>query len=340
MARSFAEILHGGPVDLAEVERVRETLVFEGPRLGPAVFKFLCLLVLASSIATYGLLGDSLAVVIGAMIVAPLMLPIMGLAFSISIGDRAGMTNTLLVSLAGIAMAVGVGYLITLPLAPLLQPQAIQQIMVRTAPHLLDLMAALATGVAGAFALSRRDVSDTLPGVAIAVSLVPPLANVGILLALKEPTLATGSLLLFITNYVAILITGSLVFLLMGFRKAALSAFDPQARRRALALATTALLLILIPLSITSHRLIVAGKISTRTASLAREWLQNSGYRLLTVDAETADGSVNLLVAGSGALPPIHQLNSSASPLLFGRRLTVKVLDSRTISLGSTAAGT
>jgi uncharacterized hydrophobic protein (TIGR00271 family) len=339
MAITLAELLHGGPITAQEVDRISEILLFEQRRPGPRFLRFSILLLLASCIASYGLLGDSMAVVIGAMIVAPLMLPIMGLAFSISIGDRAGMTNTLLVSLAGIAMAVGVGYLITLPLAPLLQPQAIQQIMVRTAPHLLDLMAALATGVAGAFALSRRDVSDTLPGVAIAVSLVPPLANVGILLALKEPTLATGSLLLFITNYVAILITGSLVFLLMGFRKAALSAFDPQARRRALALAATALLLILIPLSITSHRLIVAGKIATRTASLAREWLQNSGYRLLSVDAETADGSVNLLVAGSGALPPIHQLNSSAGPLLFGRRITVKVLDSRIIAIDSTAAG-
>jgi uncharacterized membrane protein len=88
-----------------------------------------------------------------------------------------------------------VGFLLTLPVAQLLHPREIQQIMNRTAPHLLDLMAALATGVAGAFALSRRDVSDTLPGVAIAVSLVPPLANVGILLAFGEATLATGSLL-------------------------------------------------------------------------------------------------------------------------------------------------
>jgi uncharacterized hydrophobic protein (TIGR00271 family) len=337
MARSFAEILHGAPVDLAEVERVRETLVFEGPRLGPAVLKFLCLLVLASSIATYGLLGDSLAVVIGAMIVAPLMLPIMGLAFAISLGDRRAIVSTLGVSVAGIAAAVAVGYLLTLPIAPLKQPQAIQQVMLRTAPHLLDLMAALVTGLAGAFALARRDVSDTLPGVAIAVSLVPPLANVGILLALGEPVLASGSLLLFGTNYVAILLTGSLVFSLMGFREAALSPFDPRARRRALALAAVALVLIALPLSATSYSLIVTTKVAARTQALAETWLQGSGYRIQSVDAETADGSVNLLLLGEGPLPPIQTLEERAGDSLLGRTLRVTLVESRTLELAGRA---
>lgn len=335
MTANLAEILHGGPVTIEEVDRVSDTLIFERGRPGPRFLKFAILLLLASAIASFGLLGDSLAVVIGAMIVAPLMLPIMGLAFSVSLGNREGMINTLLVSLAGIAMAVSVGFLLTLPVAQLLNPREIQQIMNRTAPHLLDLMAALATGVAGAFALSRRDVSDTLPGVAIAVSLVPPLANVGILLAFGEATLAKGSLLLFLTNYVAILITGALVFVLMDFRRAALAPCNPQARGRALALATAALLLISIPLAITSQRLITASKVALRTHALAREWLGGSGYRLLSVDAETADGSVKVLVAGSGDLPPLNQLDRRARPLLFGHRLEVKVLNAESFTLGA-----
>jgi uncharacterized hydrophobic protein (TIGR00271 family) len=333
MAKSLAETLHGGPISAAEVDRICEALTFERGRPGPRFLKFSILLVLASSIATFGLLGDSLAVVIGAMIVAPLMLPIMGLAFSISIGDRSRMINALLVSLAGIAMAVIVGFVLTLPVATLLHAQPIQQVMVRTAPHLLDLMAALATGVAGAFALSRQDVSDTLPGVAIAVSLVPPLANVGILLALGEPVLATGSLLLFVTNYFAILITGALVFMLMGFRQAALSPFDPRAQRRALGMAMVALLVIMLPLSFTSYRLITTSNLAVRTAALAKVWLRDSGYRLLSVDAETADGSVNLMLTGHGDLPPISQLEASARPLLFGRNIEIQVLQSQTFSM-------
>ena len=205
--------------------------------------------------------------------------------------------------------------------------------MGRTSPHLLDLLAALATDLAGAFALSRQDVSDTLPGVAIAVSLVPPLANVGILLALGQPALASGSLLLFLTNYVAILITGALVFVLMGFRRVATSQFDAQARRRALLIAVVALLLIMIPLSLTSERLIVASKIAVRTTALAQEWLRGSGYQLRSVDAETTDGTVQLLLVGNGQLPPLQALQDRSRSLLFGRTLRLTIVDSRTLSL-------
>ena len=334
MNRSFAEMLHGGAIDLEEVDRVSETLIFERVWRGPKFFKFASLLVLAATIATFGLLGDSVAVIIGAMIVAPLMLPIMGLAFSISIGDQSKIVSTMLVSFAGIAMAIAVGFVLTLPIAQVTQPEAIQQIMIRTSPHLLDLMAALATGLAGAFALSRRDVSDTLPGVAIAVSLVPPLANVGILLALGEPKLAAGSLLLFITNYVSILLTGSLVFVVMGFRQVATAPFDPRARRRAVTIALVALIIIIIPLSLSSYNLIVTNKISTRGYTLAQEWLDGSGYRILRVDAETGDGTVNLFLLGNGEIPPLSKFEEQAKDLLFGRTIRVKVIESQTIYIG------
>jgi uncharacterized hydrophobic protein (TIGR00271 family) len=335
MSGSLAEILHGGPVDAEEVSRVRDVLVFEGAQLRPRFVKFFCLLVLAAAIATFGLLGDSVAVVIGAMIVAPLMLPIMGLAFSVGIGDRSAILSSLLVSLAGIVTAVGVGFVLTLPIARITNPEAIQQVMIRTSPHLLDLMAALATGLAGAFALSRKDVSDTLPGVAIAVSLVPPLANAGILFALGEPGLAAGSLLLFGTNYVAILLTGALVFVVMGFPRAALSPFDAGARRRAVAIALAAGLLIVFPLSLTSYHLVVANKIATRSYDLGQQWLEGSTYRLMSVDAEATDGTVTFLVLGDGELPPLETLEARARGVLFGRNIRVKVVRSNTFDLGT-----
>lgn len=335
MAEPLGEILHGGPVDPGEVARVRDILVFDGPQLRLKFVRFICLLVLAAGIATFGLLGDSVAVVIGAMIVAPLMLPIMGLAFSVSIGDRHAISSSLLVSLAGILTAVAVGFLLTLPIARFTHPEAIQQVMIRTSPHLLDLMAALATGLAGAFALSRKDVSDTLPGVAIAVSLVPPLANAGILFALGEPRLAAGSLLLFGTNYVAILLTGALVFVVMGFPKVALSPFDAGARRRAVLIALAAGLLIAIPLSLTSYHLIVANKIATRSYELGQQWLEGSGYRLMSVDAEATDGTVTFLVLGDGDLPPLEALEARARGILFGRTIRVKVVQSQTLHFGT-----
>lgn len=108
------------------------------------------------------------------MIIAPLMLPIMGLAYSISAGDSPAMKNSLLLSMGGIVTAIVVAFFLTLPLSGAIQPNNINQIMVRTSPGIIDLLIALFTGLAGAFAMSRSDVSDTLPGVAIAISLVPP----------------------------------------------------------------------------------------------------------------------------------------------------------------------
>lgn len=177
----FEDILHGGRVDQTEISRIRDTLIFEGPERGKRLIRFGGLLVLASAIATYGLMGDSVAAVIGAMIVAPLMIPIMGLAFSISIGDRKAIASSIVVGVAGMFTAVVIGFI--LGKTPGLAFDALTngQVMARTAPRLVDLAAALATGLAGAFATGRKDISDIVPGVAIAISLVPPLTNAGIL---------------------------------------------------------------------------------------------------------------------------------------------------------------
>lgn len=92
--------------------------------------------------------------------------------------------------------------------------------------------------------------------------------------------------------------------------------------------------MISIPLAITSHLLITASQVAVRTSDLSREWLKDSGYRLLSVDAETADGSVKVLVAGHGDLPPMQRLEAEAQPILGGRSLELKVLDSRTYAFG------
>jgi uncharacterized hydrophobic protein (TIGR00271 family) len=298
-------VLHGGPVDRDEVARVRDTLLFEGTVLKKKLVRFFCLLILAASIATFGLLGNSLESIVGAMIVAPLMLPIMGLAFSVSIGDRQAVFSSLLVSLGGIITAIAVGYILTIPMASLFHPESIGQIMNRTSPRLMDLLAALVTGLAGAFALSRKDVSDTLPGVAIAISLVPPLANVGILLALGRPDLATGSLLLFVTNYFAILLTGSLVFGLIGFSEAALTERSVSSKRKAIVIALLALILIAVPLTYTSYNVFKNNVVTLRVYEASDLWLAESGYRLISVNTETADNAIYMVLLGEGELPPL-----------------------------------
>jgi len=321
---TFRETLHGGPVDAAEVTRVREVVMFEEPALRGRLVRFFVLLVLASAIATFGLYADSVATVIGAMIVAPLMLPIMGLAFGIAVGDGKAVGSSLLVGLAGVATAIAVGYLISFIMPGAFDPTTNTQIMARTAPRLVDLLAALATGLAGAFAIGRRDVSDTLPGVAIAISLVPPLANVGILLGADRPDLAFGSALLFATNYLAIVLTGSFVFGLMGFPATVLHDVKPRIRRAAVALVIVLVIVVMVPLGFSSLKVMATHLAESRVGEATESWLADTDYRL--VSAVAGEGRVDVVIAGSGDVPEESELASSLKGQVFGLPVHLEVL--------------
>jgi uncharacterized hydrophobic protein (TIGR00271 family) len=123
---------------------------------------------------------------------------------------KAAVTTSLGILLA-ISMAAGI---------TLLMPTLIttEEILARTQPNLLDLLVALASGAAGGYAIARKEVAASLPGVAIAAALVPPLGVVGYGVATAQVTIAGGSLLLFTTNLIAIIIAAAMVFLLLGFR--------------------------------------------------------------------------------------------------------------------------
>jgi uncharacterized hydrophobic protein (TIGR00271 family) len=175
---------------------------------------FYVMIGLSTIIAALGLLLNSPAVIIGAMLVAPLMAAIIGMALGIVHGDQALLFKAARTSAAGIAIAIAIGLVIGW-LVP--NASATSEVMARTAPNLLDLFVALAAGAAGAYALCRKEVAASLAGVAIAVALIPPLATVGITLSLLRFDLAGGAALLFSTNLVAIAASGAVVFLLLGF---------------------------------------------------------------------------------------------------------------------------
>jgi uncharacterized hydrophobic protein (TIGR00271 family) len=193
-----------------------QTQVYKAIREGakPKV-DFFVMIALSAAIATFGLLQNSAAVIIGAMLVAPLMAAIFGLSLGIVRGDVRLLQRGTSATLRGGVLAIVVAVLLTL-LIP--ERQFTVEIELRIRPILLDLGVALASGAAGAYALCRREVSASLPGVAIAAALVPPLATVGIGLARLDGQVAGGALLLFVTNLVAISGTGGLVFLWLGFR--------------------------------------------------------------------------------------------------------------------------
>ncbi len=175
---------------------------------------FFVLIILSSGIAMYGLLQNSGAVIIGAMLVAPLMSPIVSMAMSIVRGDIKHLGQGAQSTAQGVLMAIFVGALLTF-FSPIRQPT--NEIMARVNPNLLDLGVAFLSGAAGGYAMSRKSIAAALPGVAIAAALVPPLAVAGYGLATADLNIAFGALLLFTTNLIAIVLAAALVFLALDF---------------------------------------------------------------------------------------------------------------------------
>ena len=175
---------------------------------------FLVLMVLSTLLASFGLFANSTAVIIGAMLVAPLMIPIV----SVSMGFLRGDTNIISDSLMKIGVGVLVALISSATLAFFLPNfELTSEMRSRINPTLLDLAVAIFSGIAAAYSKSFKQISQNLAGVAIAVALVPPLAVAGIGLGYGELYTFLGAFLLFFTNLVGIIIAAVTTFWLLGF---------------------------------------------------------------------------------------------------------------------------
>jgi len=179
---------------------------------------FLAMNVAAAFIAGFGLMENSPAVIIGAMLIAMLFGPIVGIAMALAEADLRLLRRALAAEVVGAACVVGVGSLIGLSTRHL---EIGSEILNRSAPNLLDLLIALVGGLAGGFTFLSSSLSSVIVGVAIATALVPPLTTCGILLARGLPQAAMGGFLLFLANFSAIAFGAMIVFLLGGYRPAA-----------------------------------------------------------------------------------------------------------------------
>jgi uncharacterized hydrophobic protein (TIGR00271 family) len=172
--------------------------------------------ILSAVIASYGLVTNSAAVVIGAMLVAMMLGPITGVALAIIDHRMPLLRRSLITMLIGVSLVILVGFIV----GWLHKDQPLTaEILSRTQPTSMDLMIALAGGTAGAYAMVSPHLSVAVVGVAVATALVPPLAASGILLANGELQLGLGAFLLAITNIIAIQFTNALVLWLLGFRR-------------------------------------------------------------------------------------------------------------------------
>ncbi|MFH7320234.1 DUF389 domain-containing protein [Desulfurivibrio sp. D14AmB] len=212
---------------------------------------YLVLMILAVLLAAIGLFANSTPVIIGAMILAPMMAPLVSLAMAVVRQDMALMGGSLktlgLGILLGLAFSAAMGWLMPLKVIT-------PEISARLSPTLLDLGVAVVAGIAGAYAHAREEVARSLAGVAIAVALVPPLAVTGIGLGWGDWEVVWGAHLLFFTNLVGIVLAASLTFLLMGYAPFHLA-------RRGLLITMVVMLLVGIPLGIGFMRMTEEHKI-------------------------------------------------------------------------------
>lgn len=264
---------------------------------------FWVLLLLASVIASAGVVADSTATVIGAMIVAPLMTPILGTAVAIVLADSRQVRSCLGLVVVGALAVVAVGFLLGLAVQTEVVASSNAQVAARVSPKLIDLVAALATGLVGAFALLRSDVSDTLPGVAIAISLVPPLAVVGLTLESGAVDQAWGALLLFGTNVAAIIATGTALLLLAHLRTAAREGGYPVGDLgvRPVAAVALAVAVVAVPLGIGSWHVIQEQVLIARAKPVAVRWADEQGWKMTDISVHRGVLHVSALGAPPGA---------------------------------------
>ena len=180
-------------------------------------FDFVALMSLATLIAALGLARDSGAVVIGAMLVAPLMTPLVAIGLALVQANERLLKDGIKSVLLGFAVALLIG-VVTGVCIKLGDPAyAISsQMSARDRPHFMDLIVALASGVAAAYAMGRPHLVSALPGVAIAAALVPPIATAGLSLAMGDFMLSAGASLLFFTNVIAIILGTAITFWAVG----------------------------------------------------------------------------------------------------------------------------
>lgn len=171
-------------------------------------------LIISVMIATFGLLQNSVAIIIGAMLIAPLLRPIKGFAFGITTGQPNYFWMALKMLLASIVIAVLTSYVVSLMIPIKIETP---EILARISPNLLDLLIAIAAGIIAILALYFKKLSENIAGVAMAAAILPPLAVTGIELAFHNNNAMFGSFFLFLTNLFAILAVGVIIFLLYGF---------------------------------------------------------------------------------------------------------------------------
>ncbi|MEM7771448.1 MAG: DUF389 domain-containing protein [Cyanobacteria bacterium P01_A01_bin.37] len=260
---------------------------------------FLVLLTSSCLIATFGLIVDSGPVIIGAMLIAPLMLPLRGFAFAAIEGDlellRSSSVSIVIGTLLGVALSCLAGLLLGIP-------EFGSEVLARTQPTLIDLLIALAAGAISGYAKVRPEIGDALPGTAIAVALMPPLCVVGLTISQGQWGDSGGAFLLYFTNLLGITLACTIVYVLAGYTR------NNNQFSRSLSWGVSAALiaLLLIPLGLSSLELIRQSRLnhSVRTILSTSPLLSRRDVELLDTRILWEDAKIDLVVRAYEPVTP------------------------------------
>ncbi len=258
---------------------------------------FYVMITLSSVIATVGLIQNSVAVIIGAMLVAPLMSPILASSLNLVIGDIKHLFISINSTIKGAIIAVMVAFL----LAYLIPGRSLTtEILSRTQPSILDLTVAVASGLAAVYAIVKKENAAALPGVAIAAALVPPLAVVGIGLGDGYFNVAFGATLLFLTNLIAITFFGAIMFMALGFN--AKNNNDKKTVKKGVQFSVVALLIVTVLLAVSTYKTVKNTFIVDTVKGIVRTELESNDTKIgelnITNGKDVIDINVQVVFLG------------------------------------------
>ncbi len=298
---------------------------------------FYTLLLAASLIASFGLIANSTAVVIGAMLVSPLMTPILGMSLALVRGSGKVFWRATQAEVFGIIIAVGVAALFGL-LPMNVEPTP--EMLARTQPNLLDLLVAVLAGFAGAYAMVDERISPALPGVAIATAIVPPLANTGLCLGIGAYVGAWGSFLLFFANFISILLVAAVVFFAAGLASEIVWK-SPWDFIRRFSWATLAFFVLVVVLSNTLIEMVKARKLDRVIKQVLTVELANLSYASLDSQINKSENNEVYILATVRAPRTIRpdEVGKMQAELLRRLQKPIHLIVRTTIASDMSAAG-
>jgi uncharacterized hydrophobic protein (TIGR00271 family) len=328
----YEEFKKIGRFDQSYLSELKEKVFFEGENAHRSIFNYIILLTLATIISTYGIISGSSATVIGAMIIAPLMTPIMATSLAVVQGDSKRISVSLGIVLLSTFYVIFLAILLSVWVSPIgIDFRMDQEILSLISPNIFALFVALASGAAGAFAISRKSINDSLPGVAIAISLLPPLTIVGISITKGQWSDAIGSLLIFLTNFFAILVAGGAVMWISGVNLGWIDEKQFKTRNKTFTIAVICTLIIAIPLSFSGLDAFNQAKNNREALLVTNEWLSGTSYHVDTYLFHKSNFTVTIF--GTGEVPKINSLeNALESKLKKSVNIEVRVIPETILS--------